>query len=70
MTLLWSAEIVLSLFVGLIISLFLTVGISKLFGLNNMLTASMLTQAATTAIAMPVAGALVVTSLLPLWHVF
>ncbi|GAK48393.1 effector of murein hydrolase LrgB [Secundilactobacillus oryzae JCM 18671] len=51
-------EIVLSLFVGLIISLFLTVGVSRLFGLNNVVTASMLTQAATTAIAMPVAGAI------------
>lgn len=51
-------EIVLSLIVGMIISLFAIYGVSKLFGLNNVMTSSMMTQAATTAIAMPVAGAI------------
>lgn len=51
-------EIVLSLIVGMIISLFAIYGVSKLFGLNNVMISSMMTQAATTAIAMPVAGAI------------
>lgn len=51
-------EIILSLIVGLVISLFVIYGVSKLFGLDNMGIASMLPQAATTAIAMPIAGAI------------
>lgn len=48
-------EIILSLIIGLVISLFVIYFVAKLFGLDNSGIASMLPQAATTAIAMPVA---------------
>lgn len=51
-------EILLSLIVGLFISLLAIYGVSKLFGLDNAGISSMLPQAATTAIAMPIAGAI------------
>lgn len=50
-------EIILSLIVGTIISLFAIYYVSKLLGLNNTLISSMLPQAATTAIAMPISTA-------------
>ncbi|MTV82411.1 antiholin-like protein LrgB [Secundilactobacillus folii] len=50
-------EIILSLIVGMVISLFIIYYMSKLFGLNNQMISSMLPQAATTAIAMPISGA-------------
>lgn len=51
-------EIVLSLVVGLFISLFLIYGLAKVMGLNTNGIASLLPQAATTAIAMPISGAI------------
>ena len=50
--------IILSLIVGLVISLFAIYGVAKLFHLNDVGIASMLPQAATTAIAMPIATAI------------
>ncbi|MEE8823577.1 antiholin-like protein LrgB [Lentilactobacillus sunkii] len=51
-------EIILSLVVGLFISLYLIYLIAKLFGIDNTGIASLLPQAATTAIAMPISGAI------------
>ena len=48
-------DIVLTLFVGGFISLFGIQLVSKLFGLSRVSTAAMLPQAATTAVAMPIA---------------
>ena len=48
-------DIVLTLFVGGFISLFGIQMVSKLFGLSRVSTAAMLPQAATTAVAMPIA---------------
>lgn len=48
-------DIVLTLFVGGFISLFGIHMVSKLFGLSRVSTAAMLPQAATTAVAMPIA---------------
>lgn len=50
--------IILSLAIGLFISLFAIFGVSKAFGLDNAGILSMLPQAATTAVAMPIAGAI------------
>lgn len=50
--------ILLSLIVGLFISLVIIYWFAKLFGLNNAGIASMLPQAATTAIAMPISTAI------------
>lgn len=50
--------IILSLIIGLFLSEFAIYGVSKLFGLDNAGIASMLPQAATTAVAMPIAGAI------------
>ena len=50
-------EIILSLIVGMIISLFIIYYVSTRLGLDNTMIASMLSQAATTAIAMPISGA-------------
>lgn len=49
-------EIILSLIIGLSISLVIMYFVSKLLGLNNSEIASLLPQAATTAVAMPVAA--------------
>lgn len=51
-------EIIISLIIGLFISLFIIYGVSKLMGMDNNGIASMLPQAATTAIAMPISGAI------------
>jgi len=51
-------EILLSLIVGLFISLFIIYGVAKVLGLDNNGIASLLPQAATTAIAMPISGAI------------
>lgn len=51
-------EIILSLVIGTIISLIGMVVISKAIGLSHASTASMLSQAATTAIALPVSAAI------------
>ncbi|WP_367295276.1 LrgB family protein [Levilactobacillus yonginensis] len=51
-------EIVLSLVVGLIISLFIIYEAGKLFGLSKGTLASLLPTGATTAIAMPIAAAI------------
>lgn len=48
-------NVILTLFVGGFIALFLIQGTAKLFGLSRVSTAAMLPQAATTAVAMPVA---------------
>lgn len=48
-------DVVLTLFIGGGISLFLIQMVSKLFGLSRVSTAAMLPQAATTAVAMPIA---------------
>lgn len=48
-------DVILTLFVGGFISLFLIEGTTKIFGLSRVSTAAMLPQAATTAVAMPVA---------------
>lgn len=48
-------DVVLTLFVGGFISLFLIQGTARIFGLSRVSTAAMLPQAATTAVAMPVA---------------
>ncbi|WP_057875539.1 antiholin-like protein LrgB [Liquorilactobacillus aquaticus] len=53
----WS-EILSGLLFGTVISLFAIVGVSKLIGLNHVGTASMLPQAATTAIALPISKAI------------
>lgn len=47
-------EILISLSIGAVISLFLVLGTAKLFGLDDSAVASMLPQAATTAIALPI----------------
>lgn len=51
-------EILLSLIIGTVISLVFIVVISKVIGLSHESTASMLPQAATTAIALPVSAAI------------
>ncbi|MGV0168031.1 antiholin-like protein LrgB [Furfurilactobacillus sp. WILCCON 0119] len=51
-------EILLSLIIGAFVSLFVIYGISKAFGLSTVGIASMLPQAATTAIALPIATAI------------
>lgn len=51
-------EILLSLIIGVLISLFLIYWVAKLFGLDNSGIASMLPQAATTAVAMPISTAI------------
>ncbi|EHI74563.1 antiholin-like protein LrgB [Streptococcus tangpeifui] len=51
-------EILTSLTLGMVISLILIVSISKMIGLSHVSTASMLPQAATTAIALPIASAI------------
>lgn len=51
-------EILTSLTLGMVISLILIVSISKMIGLSHASTASMLPQAATTAIALPIASAI------------
>ncbi|VDK14947.1 Antiholin-like protein LrgB [Oenococcus sicerae] len=51
-------EILLSLVIGLFVSLFVILGVSKLFGLNKVGVASMLPQEATTAIALPLSTAI------------
>lgn len=51
-------EILTSLTLGMVISLVLIVSISKMIGLSHVSTASMLPQAATTAIALPIASAI------------
>lgn len=48
-------DVILTLFIGGGISLFLIQMVSKLFGLSRVSTAAMLPQAATTAVAMPIA---------------
>ncbi|ETO40302.1 LrgA-associated membrane protein LrgB [Fructilactobacillus florum 8D] len=48
-------EILLALIIGLLISLIIMYYVSKLLGLNHAAIASMLPQAATTAVAMPIA---------------
>lgn len=48
--------IILSLLVGTVISLIFITGVSKLMGLSQTSTASMLSQSATTAIAMPISA--------------
>ena len=48
-------DVILTLFVGGFISLFLIQGTAKLFALSRVSTAAMLPQAATTAVAMPIA---------------
>ncbi|GAJ27019.1 LrgA-associated membrane protein LrgB [Liquorilactobacillus sucicola DSM 21376 = JCM 15457] len=52
------AEILSGLLFGTVISLFAIVGVSKLLGLNRIGIASMLPQAATTAIALPISKAI------------
>ncbi|NVY96571.1 LrgB family protein [Lactobacillus sp. DCY120] len=49
--------ILLALFIGTIISLIVITGVAKLFGLSKVGTASMLSQSATTAIALPLSTA-------------
>ncbi|WP_461240045.1 antiholin-like protein LrgB [Paucilactobacillus sp. N302-9] len=51
-------EILLSLIIGSVISLFLIYFISRALGLNTAATAAMLPQAATTAIALPISTAI------------
>ncbi len=51
-------EILLSLFIGTIISLFLIIAVSKALGLDHVAIESMLPQAATTAIALPISKAI------------
>lgn len=51
-------EIILSLIIGMFISLFAIWGVAKALGLNNVMISSMLPQAATTAIAMPISAAI------------
>lgn len=51
-------EILISLIVGSVISLFLIYYVSKLFGLDTSSIAAMLPQAATTAIALPISTAI------------
>ncbi|MCH5464444.1 antiholin-like protein LrgB [Levilactobacillus tujiorum] len=51
-------EIILSLIIGLVASLFFIYGAAKFLGLDHTGIASMLPQAATTAIAMPIATAI------------
>lgn len=53
-------DVILTLFVGGFISLFLIQGTAKLFALSRVSTAAMLPQAATTAVAMPIAKGTVV----------
>ncbi|WP_076461515.1 LrgB family protein [Limosilactobacillus caccae] len=48
-------DVILTLFVGGFLSLFLIHGVAKVFALSRVSTAAMLPQAATTAVAMPVA---------------
>lgn len=50
-------EIVLSLIVGMVISLVVIYFVAKAAGLNNAMISSMLPQAATTAVAMPISAA-------------
>ena len=51
-------EIISSLIIGMVVSLVIIVAISKAIGLSQASTASMLPQAATTAIALPIAHAI------------
>lgn len=51
-------EILLSLILGMIISLFLIYYLSKALGLHNSMISSLLPAAATTAIAMPISGSI------------
>ena len=51
-------EIISSLIIGMVVSLIIIVAISKAIGLSQASTASMLPQAATTAIALPIAHAI------------
>ncbi len=51
-------EIISSLVAGMVVSVLAIMAISKLFGLSTAGTASMLPQAATTAIALPIAHAI------------
>ncbi|UQS82118.1 LrgB family protein [Bombilactobacillus folatiphilus] len=50
--------ILLSLLIGTFISLFLILGVSKIFGLSKMSVDSMMSQSATTAIALPLSTAI------------
>lgn len=54
----YAIEILLSLFIGIIISFILMFYVAKLFGLSTTAVASMLPQAATTAIALPISTAI------------
>ena len=51
-------EIISSLIIGMVVSLVIIVAISKAIGLSQASTASMLPQATTTAIALPIAHAI------------